>query len=184
MGISAIGWCWVGTCISAVGCDCSVCGCAGCSDIDCGRGFTSGDVPVDDDASVSGFGCARTERAGVSVCCVCSCDGVIVVGGGFGGCFSPCHSGNQTPWLHCSFPTPSSVSEQTSCDLVVTADSGKMVATCAAEMGSQGHRNAGSTSISSNCMVWKTFLMAANIVERILEQYSLRGVSSALPALM
>ena len=47
-----------------------------------------------------------------------------IVGSGFGGCFSPCHSGNQTPWLHCSFPTPSSVSEQTSCDLVVTAEDG------------------------------------------------------------
>ena len=90
--VIVIGCCLVG--IIAVACDRTPCGCAGCSDIDCGRGLTSGDVPVDGDASVSGFSCAcaRAERVGVCVCCVCSCDGVIVVGSRFGGCFSPCQS--------------------------------------------------------------------------------------------
>ena len=126
--------------------------------------------------------CRRVGRS-VALTVGISWGSAVVVGSGFGGCFSPCHSGNQTPWLHCSFPTRTFCSEQTSCDLVVTADSGKIVATCAEVVGSHEHRNAGSTSMSSNCMVWKTFFSAANIVERMSE-YSSRGVSSVLPALM
>ena len=108
--------------------------------------------------------CGRVGRS-VALTVGISWGSAVGMGSGFDGCFPPCYSGNQTPWLHCSFPTRTFCSEQTSCDLVVTADWGKMVAACAGV--GQGHRNAGSTSISSNCMVWKTFFSAANIVERI-----------------
>ena len=62
------------------------------------------------------------------------------------------------------------------------SDVGKMVAACA-EVRSQGHRNAGSTSMSSNCIVSKTFLMAANIVELMSGKYFSRDESLTLPAL-
>ena len=44
-GSDCIGWCWVG--ISAVACDCTPCGCAGCIIIDCGTAVSdciSGDA--------------------------------------------------------------------------------------------------------------------------------------------
>ena len=64
----------------------------------------------------------------------------------------------------------------------MTSDVGKMVAACA-EVRSQGHRNAGSTSMSSNCIVSKTFPMAANIVELISGQYFSSEESLTFPAL-
>ena len=73
-------------------------------------------------------------------------------------------------------------SKHSNMDSEVTSNVEKMVAACAG-VRSQGHRNAGSTSMSSNSIVSKTFFMTVNIVELISGQSFCREESLTLPAL-